>query len=66
MVEPINPLVALSSHSADIVARVNASVVAVDSGGRWSSSGIHWRSGIIVIAEEVLEPDEDMRSPAAY
>jgi S1-C subfamily serine protease len=61
MVEPINPFVALSNHSADIVEGVAASVVAVDSRGRWSSSGIHWRSGIIVTAEEVLEQDENIK-----
>src|SRR5271154_1753431 len=61
MVETINPFVALSNHSADIVEGVAASVVAVDSGGRWSSSGIHWRSGVVVTAEEVLEGDENIK-----
>jgi DNA-binding NarL/FixJ family response regulator len=31
--------------------------VAVHGGGRRSSSGIHWRPGIIVTAEEALERD---------
>ena len=35
--------------------------VAVHGGGRVSSSGIHWRSGIIVTAEGVLERDEDIK-----
>ena len=61
MIEPTNPLVALSNHTADLVERIAASVVAVDSGGRSSSSGIHWRSGIIVTAEEVLEQDENIK-----
>jgi hypothetical protein len=32
----------------------------VNSGSRWQTSGIHWRSGIIVTAEEVLEHDENI------
>jgi S1-C subfamily serine protease len=32
----------------------------VNSGSRWQSSGIHWRSGIVVTAEEVLERDENI------
>jgi S1-C subfamily serine protease len=35
--------------------------VAVDGGARWSASGIHWRSGVIVTAEEALERDEDIK-----
>jgi S1-C subfamily serine protease len=62
MVAPTNnPLVALSDHTADLIERTAASVVAVHSGGRWSSSGIHWGSGIIVTAEEVLEQDENIK-----
>jgi S1-C subfamily serine protease len=33
----------------------------VHGGSRWHSSGIHWRSGIIVTAEEVLERDENIK-----
>jgi S1-C subfamily serine protease len=43
------------------VERTAGSVVAVHAGGRRSSSGIHWRPGIIVTAEEVLERDEDIK-----
>ena len=35
--------------------------LAVDGGGRWPSSGIHWRSGVIVTAEEVLERDDNIK-----
>ncbi len=38
-----------------------SSIVAVHGGGRWHSSGIYWRSGVIVTAEEVLERDEDIK-----
>jgi S1-C subfamily serine protease len=61
MVEPGNPLIALSDHAAELVERIAGSIVAVHGGGRWPSSGIHWRSGIIVTAEEVLERDENIR-----
>lgn len=58
MTEPSNPFLALSDQTADIVGRVANSIVAVHGGGRRSSSGIHWRSGVIVTAEEALERDE--------
>jgi S1-C subfamily serine protease len=61
MVEPTNPLVAFSEHAAQLVERTASSIVAVHGGSRWSSSGIHWRSGVIVTAEEVLERDEDIK-----
>jgi S1-C subfamily serine protease len=60
MVEPTNPLVALSDSTAKLVERAASSIVSVHGGGRWRSSGIHWRSGIIVTAEEVLERDENI------
>src|SRR6202790_5771097 len=61
MTESNNPLVAFSDHAAQLVERTAAGVVAVHGGGRRSSSGIHWRAGIIVTAEEVLERDEDIK-----
>jgi S1-C subfamily serine protease len=51
----------LSDSSAQLVERAAGSVVAVHGGRRWHSSGIHWRSGIIVTAEEVLEHDEKIK-----
>ena len=60
MAEPVSPLVTFSDHVAVLVERASASVVAVHAGGRWSSSGIHWRPGVIVTAEEVLERDEEL------
>jgi S1-C subfamily serine protease len=61
MAESINPLVAFSDHAAQLIERTGSSIVAVHGGGRGSSSGIHWRSGVIVTAEEVLEWDEDVK-----
>jgi S1-C subfamily serine protease len=61
MVEPGSPLLAFSDHAAELVERTASSVVAVQNGGRWPSSGIHWRSGVIVTAEEVLERDENIK-----
>jgi S1-C subfamily serine protease len=61
MTESNNPLVAFSDHAAQVVERAAASVVAVDGGGRRSSSGIHWRPGVVVTAEEVLERDEGIQ-----
>jgi S1-C subfamily serine protease len=61
MTESTNPLVAFSDHAAQLVERAAGSIVAVHGGGRRSSSGIHWRPGIIVTAEEALERDEDIK-----
>jgi S1-C subfamily serine protease len=61
MTESHNPLVAFSDHAAQLVERAAGSIVAVHAGGRRSSSGIHWRPGTIVTAEEVLERDEDIK-----
>jgi S1-C subfamily serine protease len=61
MVDLTNPLVALSDSTAKLVERAASSVVSVHGGSRWHSSGIHWRSGIIVTAEEVLERDENIK-----
>ncbi len=48
MAEPTNPLIAFSNAAAQVVERSASSIVAVHGGGRWPSSGIHWRSGVIV------------------
>jgi len=61
MVEPGIPLLAFSDDVAELVERAASSIVAVHGGGRWPSSGIHWRSGVIVTAEEVLERDENIK-----
>jgi S1-C subfamily serine protease len=61
MAEPTNPLQALSDCTAALVERTAACIVSVHGGGRWPSSGIHWRSGIIVTAEEALENDDNIK-----
>ena len=55
-----NPLLALSDHVGALVERVAGATVAVHAGRSWSS-GIHWRSGVIVTAEEVLERDDGIK-----
>src|SRR5215471_3652386 len=61
MVEPGSSLLAFSDDVAELVERAASSIVAVHGGGRWPSSGIHWRSGVIVTAEEALERDENIK-----
>jgi S1-C subfamily serine protease len=61
MAEPDNPLITFSENIAQLVERASGAVVGVDAGGRRSSSGIHWRSGVVVTAEEVLERDEGIK-----
>jgi S1-C subfamily serine protease len=58
--DPItDPLALLSERTAALVERTAENVVAVQ-GGRRSTSGIHWRAGVIVTAEEALERDDDI------
>jgi S1-C subfamily serine protease len=56
-----NALYAFSDQIVALVERTAASVVTVHGGGRWPSSGIHWRSGVVVTAEETLERDENIK-----
>ena len=52
-----NPLIAFSEQSAEIVANVGKSIVAVN-GQRFPCSGIHWRKGLIVTSAESLKRTE--------
>ncbi|NJM89087.1 MAG: serine protease, partial [Hydrococcus sp. RU_2_2] len=52
-------LAALSQNLAEIVDRVGPSIVGVNA-RRFSSSGIHWRSGIIVTSNETIRREEDI------
>jgi S1-C subfamily serine protease len=54
-----DPLALFSERTAALVESAAQSVVAVQ-GGRRSTSGIHWRAGVIVTAEEALERDDDI------
>src|SRR5262249_50230839 len=61
MAELENPLLAFSQRVAELVERTAASIVSVDAGDRGASSGIHWRSGIVVTAEEALGRDDGIK-----
>jgi S1-C subfamily serine protease len=61
MAELDNPLLAFSTQVAELVERAATSIVTVHGGGRWSSSGIHWRSGVVITAEETLERDDGIK-----
>jgi S1-C subfamily serine protease len=54
-------LIDLSNTLAQLTARAAASVVAVHTESRGSSSGIVWRSGIIVTSEHALRRDEEIQ-----
>ena len=54
-------LVALSNALAQATDRAAASAVAVHTEARGSSSGVVWRSGVIVTAEHALRRDEDIQ-----
>lgn len=54
-------LIALSNALAQATERAAGSVVAVHTEARGSSSGVIWRSGVIVTAEDALRRDEDIQ-----
>lgn len=54
-------LIALSNALAQATDRAAASTVAVHTEARGSSSGVVWRSGVIVTAEHALRRDEDVQ-----
>ena len=54
-------LIALSNALAQATDRAAASVVAVHTEARGSSSGVVWRPGVIVTAEHALRRDEDIQ-----
>ena len=54
-----NPLIAFSEKSAEIVADVGNSIVAINR-QRFSCSGIYWRDGLIVTSEESLRRTKDI------
>lgn len=53
--------VAISNALAEATEKVSAHVVAVHSEPRGSSSGVIWRSGLIVTAEHALRRDEEIQ-----
>jgi S1-C subfamily serine protease len=54
-------LIELSNALARETERAAASVVAIHTEARGSSSGVVWRNGVIVTAEHALRRDEDIR-----
>lgn len=55
-----SPLIELSDALAQATDRAAASAVAVHTEARGSSSGVVWRSGIVVTAEHALRRDEEI------
>lgn len=53
-------LLALSNNLADIVEQTSRCVVAVKARSRISSSGVHWRKGVVVTADETIKRSEDI------
>jgi S1-C subfamily serine protease len=56
----MNALSSLSHELASIVDRVGRTVVSVNARPRLSSTGVHWRPGIIVTADHTVRADEDI------
>ncbi|BAY23155.1 PDZ/DHR/GLGF domain-containing protein [Calothrix sp. NIES-2100] len=56
----MSSLLEFSNSLADIVEQAGSAVVAVNAGTGISSSGIHWRNGIIVTSDESLPRDEEI------
>ncbi|MGH7032417.1 MAG: S1C family serine protease [Stellaceae bacterium] len=55
-----SPLLAFSNNLADLVAATAARILVLRGGRRFPSSGLHWRPGLIVTADEALEREEDI------
>jgi S1-C subfamily serine protease len=53
-------LLALSNNLADAVERAGRAVVAVNARHRIPSSGVHWRTGVIVTADHTVRRDEEI------
>ncbi|MBI1744530.1 trypsin-like peptidase domain-containing protein [Candidatus Acetothermia bacterium] len=53
-------LLALSNDLAGAVERAGRAVVAVNARHRLPSSGLHWRSGVIVTADHTVKRDEEI------
>jgi S1-C subfamily serine protease len=55
-------LIELSNALAQVTDRAAASVVAIHTEARGSSSGVVWRPGVIVTSEHALRRDEDIKA----
>jgi S1-C subfamily serine protease len=58
MVGTPDALITLSDSAIQLVESAAASIVTVCGRDRRPSSGIHWRSGVVITAEEALERDD--------
>jgi S1-C subfamily serine protease len=58
--EGSSPVLALSNDLAGAVERAGRAVVAVNARPRLSSSGVHWRQGVIVTAEHTIKRTEEI------
>jgi S1-C subfamily serine protease len=56
-----NPLIALSNELATLVEKAGQSVVTVHGRPRIASSGVVWKTGVVVTAEHTLRRDDDIR-----
>jgi S1-C subfamily serine protease len=56
-----NPLNTLSTELAKVTDELSASIVAVHARPYYSSSGVHWRPGLIVTAEHTVRREEDIQ-----
>jgi S1-C subfamily serine protease len=54
-------LVQFSNEVAKLAREASPSVVAVHGRAHYSSSGVHWRDGVVVTAEHTLRRDEDIQ-----
>ncbi len=56
----VSALLALSNNLADTVEQTGRCVVAIKARSRISSSGVHWRKGVVVTADETIKRSEDI------
>ena len=50
----------LSAEITRLVEHAAGRIVGINNGTRWGASGIHWRPGVVVTAEEALPRDDDL------
>lgn len=58
--EMTSALLALSNDLADAVEQAGSAVVAVNARQRMSSSGVHWRPGVVVTADHTVKREEEI------
>lgn len=58
--EKFSTLLALSNNLADAVEQAGHCVVGVNARARMSASGVYWRKGIVVTADDAIKREEDI------